>query len=70
MISDAIRKKLRLPKTGQVGYVVTDINKTIAYYKDTFSISPWMLLDTRPEPCIEKGKEIHPLLRGGGYDTE
>jgi catechol 2,3-dioxygenase-like lactoylglutathione lyase family enzyme len=63
MISDAVKKQLRLTKTGQIGYVITDINKTIAYYKNTFGISPWMLLDARPEPCIEKGKEVHPLLR-------
>ena len=63
MISDAVKKQLRLPKTGQIGYVITDINKTIAYYKNAFGISPWMLLDARPEPCIEKGKEVHPLLR-------
>jgi len=63
MISDAVKKQLGLPEVGQIGYVVTDINSTIAYYKDTFGISPWMLLDERPEPCVEKGKEVHPLLR-------
>jgi methylmalonyl-CoA/ethylmalonyl-CoA epimerase len=63
MISEAVKKQLRLPKTGQIGYVITDMNKTIAYYKNVFGISPWMLLDARPEPCIEKGKEVHPLLR-------
>ncbi len=63
MISGDVKKKLRLPKLGQMGYVVPDINKAIAYYKDTLGVSPWILLDERPEPCIEKGKEIHPLLR-------
>lgn len=63
MISDAVKKQLRLPEVGQIGYVVTDVPNTIAYYKDAFGISPWMLLDERPEPCIEKGKEVHPLLR-------
>lgn len=63
MISDAVKKQLRLPKLGQIGYVVTDINKTMAYYKDTFGIGPWILQDERPDPCIEKEKEIHPLLR-------
>lgn len=63
MISDDIKKQLRLPKLGQMGYVVTDIDKAIAYYKETVGISPWILLDERPDPCIEKGKEIDPLLR-------
>jgi len=63
MVPDAVKKQLRLPKLGQIGYVVTDIDKTMAYYKDTLGISPWIVLDERPDPCIEKGKEVHPLLR-------
>ncbi len=63
MISDAVKKQLRLPEVGQIGYVVTDVPNTITYYKDAFGISPWMLLDERPEPCVERGKEVHPLLR-------
>jgi catechol 2,3-dioxygenase-like lactoylglutathione lyase family enzyme len=63
MISVAIRKQLSLPRVGQIGYVVSNINKAIAYYEETFGISPWILLDERPEPCIEGGKEVHPLLR-------
>jgi len=63
MVPDAVKKQLRLPKLGQIGYVVTDIDKTMAYYKDTLGISPWIVLDERPDPCIEKGEEVHPLLR-------
>jgi len=63
MISDDVKKQLRLPELGQMGYVVPDIHKAIAYYKDALGISPWILLDERPEPCIEQGKKIHPLLR-------
>ena len=58
-----MRKQLRLPKLGQIGYVVTDLDKTLAYYKDTLGVGPWMLLDERPEPCVENGKEVHPVLR-------
>lgn len=65
MIPDAVREELRLPEVGQVGYVVADIGKTIAYCKDTFGIGPWMLLDERPSPCIQKGLEVNPLLRIG-----
>lgn len=63
MIPDTLREQLRLPKLGQIGHVVTDINETISYCKDAFGIGPWLLLDERPDPCNEKGKEIHPLLR-------
>ncbi len=63
MVSDAVRKRLRLPKLGQIGYVVADVNETMSYYRDTFGVGPWILSDAKPEPCIENGKEVHPVLR-------
>ena len=63
MVSSTVRKRLRLPKLGQVGYVVTDLEKTMAYYKDTLGMRPWILLDAKPDPCIERGQEIHPRLK-------
>jgi len=62
-MAKSVVKQLKLPKLGQIGYVVKDVNKTVSYYKDTLGVRPWMLLDERPEPCIEKGKEVHPRLR-------
>jgi len=63
MISEAIKRQLRLPEVGQMGYVVSDVDRALDHYKETFGVGPWMLLDVRPEPCIEKGREVHPLLR-------
>jgi len=63
MVPDDVKKQLRLPKLGQIGYVVTQVDTTMAYYKDILGIGPWLLLDERPDPCIEKGREVHPLLR-------
>lgn len=63
MIPDAVKRQLRLPRLGQLGYVVTDVDRAIAYYKDTFGVRPWLVLEERPEPCIEAGEEIHPMLR-------
>ena len=59
----SVVRQLELPKLGQIGCVVKDVDKTVSYYRNTLGIRPWMLLDERPEPCIEKGKEVHPLLR-------
>ena len=63
MIPDAFREKLRLPEVGQICYVVPDINKSIAYCKDKFGLSPWMLLELRPDPCIQQGKHIHAVWK-------
>jgi len=63
MMGKSVIKQMKLPKLGQIGYVVKDVDKTVSYYRDTLGIRPWMLLDERPEPCLEKGKEVHPLLK-------
>jgi catechol 2,3-dioxygenase-like lactoylglutathione lyase family enzyme len=74
-VPESIAKKLKLPRLGQIGYVVKDVDKAVFYYRDTLGIRPWMLLDERPEPCIEQCKEVHPLLRialaySGGVQLE
>ena len=63
MVSDTVKKRLRLPRLGQIGYVVADVDKTMSYYRDTFGVGPWILSDAKPEPCIENEKEVHPVLR-------
>jgi len=65
VIPEAVRSQLRLPKVGQIGYVVNNIHKAIAYYKNALGISPWLLLDERPDPCIQRGENVYPLLRIG-----
>jgi catechol 2,3-dioxygenase-like lactoylglutathione lyase family enzyme len=65
VVPDAVRSQLRLPKVGQIGYVVNNIHKAIAYYKNALGISPWLLLDERPDPCIQRGETVYPLLRIG-----
>ena len=63
MVSPDIRKRLKLPELSQIGYVVPDITETMAYYRDTFGIGPWMLRLEKPNPCIENGKEVHPSIK-------
>ena len=63
MISDTISEQLRLPKIGQLGYVVPDVNEGIAYCREVLGIKPWMLLDEKPEPCLQYGKDVHIRLK-------
>jgi catechol 2,3-dioxygenase-like lactoylglutathione lyase family enzyme len=64
-IDATIAQRLRLPEAGQIGYVVNDVDRTVAFCRDVLGIRPWMLLDERPEPCIERGQHVRPLLRIG-----
>ncbi len=63
MIPGTISEQLRLPKIGQLGYVVPDIDEGIAYCRGVLGIKPWMLLDEKPEPCLQYGKEVHIRLK-------
>jgi len=40
MVPDGVRKQLRLPKLGQLGYVVADMDDAIAYYRNILGIRP------------------------------
>jgi catechol 2,3-dioxygenase-like lactoylglutathione lyase family enzyme len=50
--------RLKMPKLGQVGIVVKDIDETIRYYKEAFGIGPWAVFTGEPVECVEKGKRI------------
>ena len=50
--------KLKMPKLGQVGIIVKDIDETISYYKKAFGIGPWAVFTGEPVECVEKGKRI------------
>lgn len=50
--------KLKMPKLGQVGIVVRDIDETISYYKEAFGIGPWAVFTGEPVECVERGKRI------------
>ena len=65
MIPAATRERLNLPEVGQIGYVVADIGKTIAYCREVFGIAPWLVLDERPDPCVQGKELVHPLLAIG-----
>ena len=50
--------KLKVPKLGQVGIVVRDIDETIRYYREAFGIGPWAVFEGEPVECVEKGERI------------
>ena len=63
MIPDSIVKELGLPKVAQIGYVVADLSEAIAFCRDAFGMRPWLVQEERPEPCVQRGEEVHPVLK-------
>lgn len=55
-----LRKKgpLALPRLGQVGIVVKDLEKTAGFYEGVFGIGPWSVFEGETERCIDRGEEV------------
>ena len=50
MIStDELRDKLGLPAVSQIGAVVRDMDRAVAYYSSIFGIGPWTVYEFVPE---------------------
>jgi catechol 2,3-dioxygenase-like lactoylglutathione lyase family enzyme len=51
-------KGLKVPRLGQVGVIVKDIDETIDYYENVFGIGPWAVFLGEPVMCVEAGGQI------------
>lgn len=49
---------LKASRLGQVGIVVNDIDKTIDYFKSTFGIQPWSIVEAVPDVAVARGEAI------------
>lgn len=54
---------LKVPRLGQLGIVVRDIDRTIDYYQGVFGIGPWAVFRGEPEWCLEAGERVSFLGR-------
>ena len=54
---------LGLPKVGQIGILVYDVDKTVAYYETVFGIRPWIVFEKKPEFTIEKHGPVDATLK-------
>lgn len=61
-ISEGVRRRLRLPALGQVGFVVRDAAATADFYQRVFGIGPWAISEGETVRCTNRGKET--TLRG------
>ncbi len=57
-VSETLRKKLRLPATSQLGFVVRDTDETARYYERVFGLGPWSIMDGETSSCTNRGKPV------------
>ncbi|MBM4325912.1 MAG: hypothetical protein FJ118_02000 [Deltaproteobacteria bacterium] len=54
---------LNLPKVGQIGILVYDVEKTRAHYEKVYGIKPWIVFEKKPEFTIEKTGPVDATLK-------
>jgi methylmalonyl-CoA/ethylmalonyl-CoA epimerase len=61
-VSKELRKKLRLPTIGQLGFVVQEVDKTVRYYEQVFGLGPWSIMEGETADCTNRGQAV--TIRG------
>lgn len=58
-----IRYTLKLPPVGQIGVVVSDIDRAVEYYTTFFGFGPFTKIDFRPDKYWYKGEPSNVRIR-------
>ena len=57
MTAGDVRQQLQLPGVGQIGVVVEDVDRTIAFYESTFGLGPWDIREVGAPNVWDRGEE-------------
>jgi methylmalonyl-CoA/ethylmalonyl-CoA epimerase len=57
MTADDIKQQLQLPGVGQIGVVVEDIDRAIAFYESAFGLGPWDIREVGAPNVWDRGEE-------------
>ncbi len=68
MTADDVKQQLQLPDVGQIGVVVEDVDRTIAFYESTFGLGPWDIREVGAPNVWDRGQE-KPIKARLGFAT-
>jgi catechol 2,3-dioxygenase-like lactoylglutathione lyase family enzyme len=57
MTAEDVRQQLQLPGVGQIGVVVEDIDRAIAFYQSAFGLGPWDIREVGAPNVCDRGEE-------------
>jgi methylmalonyl-CoA/ethylmalonyl-CoA epimerase len=57
MTAEDVRQQLQLPGVGQIGVVVEDIDRAIAFYESAFGLGPWDIREVGAPNVWDRGEE-------------
>lgn len=62
---EVLRTKLALPPLSQLGIVVRDMARAVAFYEGKLGLGPWTVYESTPDKYWYRGKPSHMRLRQG-----
>jgi methylmalonyl-CoA/ethylmalonyl-CoA epimerase len=65
MNPDDLKQQLKLPEVGQIGVVVEDLDRAIAFYESTFGLGPFRIQEAEAPNVWDRGEEKHIKARLG-----
>jgi methylmalonyl-CoA/ethylmalonyl-CoA epimerase len=65
MTADDVRQQLQLPEVSQIGVVVKDLDRVVAFYQSTFGMGPFRIQEAEAPNVWDRGQEKHIKARLG-----
>jgi len=65
MNPDEVRQQLKLPEVSQIGVVVEDLDRAVAFYQSVFGLGPFRIQEAEAPNVWDRGKEKHIKARLG-----
>ena len=57
MNADDLKRQLELPEVTQIGVVVADLDRTVAFYQSTFGLGPFRIQEAEAPNVWDRGEE-------------
>jgi methylmalonyl-CoA/ethylmalonyl-CoA epimerase len=68
MNPDDVREQLELPEVSQIGVVVEDLDRAVAFYQSTFGLGPFRIQEAEAPNVWDRGEEKRIKARLGFTD--
>jgi methylmalonyl-CoA/ethylmalonyl-CoA epimerase len=59
MTANDVKRQLQLPDVGQIGVVVENLDRTIAFYESVFGLGPFETMELEAPNVWDRGEEKH-----------
>ena len=65
MTADDVKQQLQLPDVGQIGVVVEDLDRAVAFFQSAFGLGPFLIQEMEAPNVWDRGEEKHIKARLG-----